>query len=211
MYVNCDNNKVFINGRIISDFNFSHRYMGEEFYEFKVEVARKSGIYDVIPVIVSERIINVENNYYGRVVSVSGQYRSFNKHENGRTVLVLSVFAFTVAFEAYPFDTYENNSINITGFLCKEPIYRKTPLGRDIADIILAVNRGNGKSDYIPCIVWGRNAVYISRFGVGTKIGITGRVQSREYTKYLSDGNTLNRVAYEVSVSSLEVMRGEWD
>lgn len=209
MYANYDNNKVFINGRIVSDVKFSHEILGEGFYEFEVEVSRKSGIYDVIPVIVSERMFDVEKDYSGMVVSISGQYRSFNKNVGERIALILSVFACEIEFEEYPFDTYENNLITLNGFICKNPAYRKTPLGRDITDVLLAVNRTNGKSDYIPCIFWGRNAIYVSRLNVGTKISISGRVQSRGYTKVMPDGKVLNKVAYEVSVSTLEVLCNE--
>ena len=209
MYVNYEDNRVFINGRIVSDLKFSHEFYGEGFYEFNVEIPRKSGVYDVIPVIVSERIIDVENDYSGMAVSILGQYRSCNKNVGGKGILVLSVFAFEIEIEEYVFETKDNNSILLNGYICKEPTYRRTPMGRDIADVLLAVNRGNGKSDYIPCIFWGRNAVYVSRLDVGTKIGISGRVQSREYTKAMPDGKVLDKVAYEVSVSSLEVLKDE--
>lgn len=206
-----DDNSVFINGRIVSDIRFNHKFLGEGFYEFDVEIVRRSGIYDVIPVIVSERMFDVQKDYSGMVVSISGEYRSFNKTVNDRIALILFVFAHEIEFEEYPFETYENNTILLQGYVCKEPVYRRTPMGRDIADVLLAVNRGSGKSDYIPCIFWGRNAVYVSRLDIGTKIGISGRVQSRDYTKTLPNGKTLEKVAYEVSVSTLEVICDERD
>lgn len=206
-----DDNSVFINGRIVSDIRFNHKFLGEGFYEFDVEIVRRSGIYDVIPVIVSERMFDVEKDYSGMVVSISGEYRSFNKTVNDRIALILFVFAHEIEFEEYPFETYENNTILLQGYICKEPVYRRTPMGRDIADVLLAVNRGSGKSDYIPCIFWGRNAVYVSRLDIGTKIGISGRVQSRDYTKTLPNGKVLEKVAYEVSVSTLEVICDERD
>lgn len=206
-----DDNSVFINGRIVSDIRFNHKFLGEGFYEFDVEIVRRSGIYDVIPVIVSERMFDVEKDYSGMVVSISGEYRSFNKTVNDRIALILFVFAHEIEFEEYPFETYENNTILLQGYVCKEPVYRRTPMGRDIADVLLAVNRGSGKSDYIPCIFWGRNAVYVSRLDIGTKIGISGRVQSRDYTKTLPNGKVLEKVAYEVSVSTLEVICDERD
>ena len=206
-----DDNSVFINGRIVSDIRFNHKFLGEGFYEFDVEIVRRSGIYDVIPVIVSERMFDVEKDYSGMVVSISGEYRSFNKTVNDRVALILFVFAHEIEFEEYPFETYENNTILLQGYVCKEPVYRRTPMGRDIADVLLAVNRGSGKSDYIPCIFWGRNAVYVSRLDIGTKIGISGRVQSRDYTKTLPNGKVLEKVAYEVSVSTLEVICDERD
>ena len=201
-----ENNRAFINGRIVSDVKFSHEFYGEGFYEFQLEIPRISGIYDVIPVIVSERIFNANRDYSGMVASISGEYRSFNKRIGDRTALMLSLFANDIEFEEYPLETYENNKIQLYGFVCKEPVYRRTPKGRDITDVFIAVNRGNGKSDYIPCIFWGRNAVYVSRLCVGTKIGISGRIQSRPYTKVMPDGKVLDKVAYEVSVSSLEVL-----
>ena len=204
-----DDNQVFISGRIVSDVKFNHAFLGEGFYGFDVEITRKSGKCDVIPVIVSERIFDVNQDYYGMIVDISGEYRSFNRVVDGRTSLILSVFAFEIKIKDYEFETEENNSILINGYLCKEPVYRITPKGRNIADVMLAVNRGNGKSDYIPCVFWGRNAVYVSKFGVGTKIGIFGRIQSREYAKAMPDGRISERVAYEVSVSSMEVIENE--
>lgn len=206
-----ENNSVFINGRVVSDIKFNHEIYGESFYEFKVEVPRNSGIYDVIPVIVSERMFDVRNDYSGMNVSIAGEYRSFNKHVGDRNVLILSVFVTAIEFEEYAYDTGINNSIELTGFICKEPIHRRTPLGRDIADVLIAVNRGNGKSDYIPCIFWGRNAIYVSRLDVGTKLTVDGRVQSRAYIKAMSDGSTVEKVAYEVSVRALEVLEDERD
>ena len=200
-----ENNKVFINGRIVSDVEFSHEFYGEGFYEFQVEIPRISGVYDTIPVIVSERIFNTNKDYSGMVVSVFGEYRSFNKRIGDRTALMLSLFANEIEFEEYPMETCDNNSVELIGYICKEANYRRTPKGRDIADVIIAVNRGI-KSDYIPCIFWGRNAIYVSRLDVGTKIGLSGRIQSRPYTKVMPDGNALDKVAYEVSVSSLEVL-----
>ena len=206
-----ENNKVFINGRIVSDVEFVYEFYGEGFYEFQVEIPRISGVYDTIPVIVSERIFNTNKDYSGMVVSVFGEYRSFNKRIGDRTALMLSLFANEIEFEEYPMETCDNNSVELIGYICKKANYRRTPKGRDIADVIIAVNRGNGKSDYIPCIFWGRNAVYVSRLGVGTKIGISGRIQSRPYTKVMPDGKVLEKVAYEVSVKALEVLEDERD
>ena len=204
-----ENNNVFINGSVVSDIEFNHEIYGEGFYEFKVEVPRNSGVYDVIPVIVSERMFDVRNDYSGMTVSIAGEYRSFNKSVGDRKALILSVFASAIDFEEYPFDTADNNSAVLTGFICKKPTLRRTPFGRDIADVLLAVNRGNGKSDYIPCICWGRNALYVSRLDVGTKMSVCGRVQSRAYTKTMPDGSVLEKVAYEISVRALEVLGDE--
>lgn len=206
-----ENNKVFINGKIVSDVEFSHEFYGEGFYEFQVEIPRISGVYDTIPVIISERIFNTNKDYYGMVVSVFGEYRSFNKRIGDRTALMLSLFANEIEFEEYPIETCDNNSVELIGYICKKANYRRTPKGRDIADVLIAVNRGNGKSDYIPCIFWGRNAIYVSRLDVGTKIGLSGRIQSRPYTKVMPDGKVLEKVAYEVSVKALEVLEDERD
>ena len=204
-----DDNQVFISGRIVSDVKFNHAFLGEGFYGFDVEITRKSGNCDVIPVIISERIFDVNQDYYGMIVDISGEYRSCNRVVDSKNALVLSVFALEIEIKDYKFETEENNSVLLNGYLCKEPVYRITPKGRNIADVLLAVNRGNGKSDYIPCVFWGRNAVYVSRFGVGAKIGIFGRIQSRPYTKKLPSGEILERIAYEVSVSSMEVLEDE--
>ena len=204
-----EDNQIFISGRIVSDVRFNHAFLGESFYDFDVEITRKSGNCDVIPVIISERIFDVNQDCYGMMVSVSGEYRSFNRVINGKTSLILFVFAFDIGIQDYEFETEENNSILLNGYICKKPVYRMTPKGRNIADVMLAVNRGNGKSDYIPCVLWGRNAVYVSKFGIGTKIGIFGRVQSRKYTKALPDGSVFEKTAYEVSVSSMEVIENE--
>ena len=199
-----ENNKVTVIGEIISGFTFSHEVFGEGFYMTDVLVNRLSNQTDVIPLMVSERLMDISQDYIGTIVEATGQFRSYNRHEGGRNKLVLSVFAREIGF-LESFDDYtKTNQIYLDGYICKEPIYRKTPLGREIADLLIAVNRPYGKSDYIPCIAWGRNARYASGFSVGGRIRIWGRVQSREYTKKLSETNSEKRVAYEVSVSKLE-------
>ena len=199
-----ENNQVTVMGKIISGFTFSHEIFGEGFYMMDVEVARLSESYDIIPVMVSERLIDVDSSYEGEYVSISGQFRSYNRHEGVKNRLVLSVFVREVQFLEEFTDYTKTNQIFLDGYICKEPIYRKTPLGREIADLLVAVNRPYGKSDYIPCIAWGRNARFASGFSVGTRIQIWGRVQSREYTKKLSETECEKRTAYEVSVSKLE-------
>ena len=177
-----ENNRVSIIGEIVSEFKFSHEVFGEGFYTVDVSVDRLSELTDVIPLMVSERLVDVSEDYQGRLVEVSGQFRSYNRHlESGKT-----------------------NQIFLDGYICKAPIYRKTPLGREIADLLVAVNRPYGKSDYIPCIAWGRNARYASTFEVGGHIQIWGRVQSREYVKKINEEESEKHVAYEVSVSKLE-------
>ena len=199
-----ENNKVTVIGTIVSGFTFSHAVFGEGFYLVDLLVNRLSEQADTIPLMISERLIDVTKDYRGCTMEASGQFRSYNRHEGTKNRLVLSVFVREVRFMEEFTDYTKTNQIFLDGYICKEPIYRKTPLGREIADILLAVNRPYGKSDYIPCIAWGRNARYASGFAVGTRVCIWGRVQSREYTKKLSDVECEKRVAYEVSVSKLE-------
>ena len=201
-----ENNQVIIMGKIVSDFEFSHEIFGEGFYMVDVSVKRLSNSEDRIPVMISERLIDVSQDYTGEFLMISGQFRSYNRHEEQRNRLVLSVFAREVEFIEEELDGAKTNHILLDGYICKLPIYRKTPLGREIADLLLAVNRPYGKSDYIPCICWGRNARFASTFQVGEHIQILGRIQSREYVKKLTETETEKRVAYEVSVGKLECM-----
>ena len=199
-----ENNRVTVIGTIVSDFTFSHAVFGEGFYLVDLSVSRLSEQADVIPLMVSERLMDVTRDYRGCTIEADGQFRSYNRHEGKKNRLVLSVFVREVQFLEEFTDYTKTNQIFLDGYICKEPIYRKTPLGREIADLLVAVNRPYGKSDYIPCIAWGRNARFASGFSVGTRIQIWGRVQSREYTKKLSETECEKRTAYEVSVSKLE-------
>ena len=199
-----ENNQVTIMGVVASGFTYSHEVFGEGFYMADVLVKRLSNSNDRIPLMISERLIDVTQDYTGEAIKVSGQFRSYNRHEEQKNRLVLSVFVREIHFLEEFTDYTKTNQIFLEGYICKEPIYRKTPLGREIADMLLAVNRPYGKSDYIPCIAWGRNARYASGFGVGSHVCVWGRVQSREYTKKLSETECEKRVAYEVSVSKLE-------
>ena len=199
-----ENNQVTIMGKVATEFSFSHEVFGEGFYMVEVEVKRLSNSEDRIPLMISERLIDVTQDYTGEYIMVHGQFRSYNRHEEQKNRLVLSVFVREISFMEEEPDGTKTNSIWLDGYICKEPIYRKTPLGRDIADLLLAVNRPYGKSDYIPCICWGRNARYASGFEVGEHVQLLGRIQSREYVKRISDTETEKRVAYEVSVSKLE-------
>lgn len=191
-------------GKVIGDFTFSHEIFGEGFYMLDVEVARLSESCDIIPLMISERLIDVEQDYKGAYVCVSGQFRSYNRHEEKKNRLILSVFVREIEFIDELEESSKTNQIYLDGYICKEPVYRKTPLGREIADVLLAVNRPYGKSDYIPCICWGRNARFASGFEVGGRVQIWGRIQSREYVKKISETESERRVAYEVSVSKLE-------
>ena len=199
-----ENNQVSIMGKVASGFTFSHQVYGEGFYLVDVLVKRLSDSEDRIPLMVSERLPDVTQDYEGEYIMVQGQFRSYNRHEEKKNRLVLSVFVRELTFVEEADDSIKTNQIFLDGYICKPPVYRKTPLGREIADLLLAVNRPYGKSDYIPCICWGRNARYASAFEVGGHVLIWGRIQSREYIKKLGENETEKRVAYEVSVSKLE-------
>lgn len=201
-----ENNQVTIMGQVATGFSFSHEVFGEGFYMVEVNVKRLSNSCDTIPLMISERLIDVTQDYTGEFIAAQGQFRSYNRHEEQKNRLILSVFVREVSFVEEEPDGSKTNSILLDGYICKEPIYRKTPLGREIADLLLAVNRPYGKSDYIPCICWGRNARYASTFEVGEHVQVLGRIQSREYVKKLSETDTERRIAYEVSVSKLECM-----
>ena len=201
-----ENNQVAMMGKIASQFQFSHQVFGEGFYTVELLVKRLSDSEDRIPLMVSERLIDVTQDYEGEYIQVQGQFRSYNRHEEKRNRLVLSVFVRELSFVEEEDESITVNQIFLDGYICKPPVYRKTPLGREIADLLLAVNRPYGKSDYIPCICWGRNARYASALEVGGHVLVWGRIQSREYMKRLGENESEKRVAYEVSVSKLEYM-----
>lgn len=199
-----ENNRVSVVGEVVSEFRYSHEVFGEGFYIVDVSVNRLSDLNDIIPLMVSERLVDVTSNYIGYLVEAAGQFRSYNRHEGMKNKLILSIFVREWEFIDENLELGKTNQIFLDGFICKAPIYRKTPLGREIADLLIAVNRPYGKSDYIPCIAWGRNARFASTFSVGGKIQIWGRVQSREYVKKLNEEETRKQIAYEVSISKLE-------
>lgn len=201
-----DTNKVKLIGKFLGGFTFSHEVRGEKFYLTSMEVKRLSDKADIIPLSVSERILDATDDCDGRIAEVSGQFRSFNKHEGDKNRLMLSVFVREINFMEEFTDFSQNNFISLEGHICKPPVYRQTPFGRDIADILLAVNRPYGKADYIPCIAWGRNAEYASTLDVGTCLKVSGRIQSREYQKHISETETETRTAYEVSISKLDLV-----
>ena len=201
-----ENNQVSIVGEVVSEFSFSHEVFGEGFYMLNVSVKRLSDSCDVIPLMISERLIDVNESYQGEYIRATGQFRSYNRHEEKKNRLGLSVFVRELEFIDEEVENAKTNQIFLDGFICKMPVYRKTPLGREIADILLAVNRPYGKSDYIPCICWGRNARFASGFEVGGHTQIWGRIQSREYMKKIDEEESERRVAYEVSVSKLEYL-----
>lgn len=199
-----ENNQVSVMGKIASQFTFSHQVFGEGFYTVDLLVKRLSDSEDLIPLMVSERLVDVTQDYEGEYIIVQGQFRSYNRHEEKKNRLVLSVFVRELSFVEEEDDTIKTNQIFLDGYICKPPVYRKTPLGREIADLLIAVNRPYGKSDYIPCICWGRNARYASAFEVGGHVLLWGRIQSREYMKRINETESEKRIAYEVSVSKLE-------
>lgn len=198
-------NIVNVTGKIVSAPVFNREMYGKKFYMVYLEAGRLSGQKDLLPLMVSERLLDMRENYIGCTVEIQGQFRSYNRKEGKRSRLILSVFVQEICFVKEKPDFSRNNEIFLDGYVCKAPIYRKTPLGREIADILLAVNRPYGKADYIPCIAWGRNAQDVADFKVGKHICIWGRIQSREYTKKLSEELSETRTAYEVSISRMEV------
>ena len=209
-----ENNSLVLMGKVANEKTFSHEIYGEKFYQFSLSVPRLSGNADNIPITISERLFKDEDIAIGKNVKVNGQFRSYNGYENNKNRLVLTVFVKDIEFlpdgdEVLSDKDVVSNEVDLTGFICKPPIYRQTPFGREITDILIAVNRAYNKSDYIPCIAWGRNARFCSKMPVGTEVKVTGRVQSRNYEKKYEDGTVEQRVAYEVSVSNLEVVNGE--
>ena len=219
-----ENNYLTLVGRVTSEKQFSHEIYGERFYSFDLSIPRLSGNADIIPVTVSERLINDEMLAIGSKLLIKGQFRSYNSYENEKNRLILTVFAKDIKKleEATPEVDEEGNEILsndiakkdtvtnevvLIGYICKKPIYRQTPFGREIADLLLAVNRAYNKSDYIPSIAWGRNARFCQNLEVGTEVKIVGRIQSRNYEKKYEDGSIVKKVAYEVSIGSLEVVK----
>lgn len=210
-----ENNYLTLVGKVTGEKKFSHEIYGERFYVFNLEIARLSGNADIIPITVSERLVTDDMLAEGKNLLVKGQFRSYNSYDNEKNRLILTVFAKDVVEVEESNQEEENeivkkdmvtNEVVLVGFICKKPIYRQTPFGREIADILLAVNRAYNKSDYIPTIAWGRNARFCQNLEVGTKVKLVGRVQSRMYEKKHEDGTVENRVAYEVSIGSLEVV-----
>ncbi len=196
------NNKVYLNGEIVTEARFSHEIYGEGFYEMDVLVKRLSGQSDVLPITVSERLIEKSNLKIGSYLSAIGQFRSYNKQVDGKSKLMLTVFIREILDVNY---SQNPNVIVLTGFICKPPIYRTTPFCREIADLLIAVNRAYNKSDYIPCIAWGRNARFVKNLQVGERVVLSGRIQSREYQKKVSETETKLLTAYEVSISKLAI------
>ena len=222
-----ENNYLTLVGKVASEKKFSHEIYGERFYSFDLMIPRLSGSADIIPVTASERLFTDEMLQDGTKLLIKGQFRSYNSYENEKNKLILTVFAKDIekleedeeevvesdelseedAREKAFRKDYITNEVVLVGYICKPPVYRQTPFGREIADLLLAVNRAYNKSDYIPSIAWGRNARFCQNLEVGTEVKIVGRVQSRNYEKKLEDGTILKKVAYEVSIGSLEVVK----
>ena len=197
-YEEMNNNRVFLTGKVTKEATFSHEVFGEGFYEIMLEVPRLSMQTDILPVTISERLLSCHDASVGATISVVGQFRSYNKLEQERSRLMLTVFARDISEVE---DEPNPNVIELEGYICKPPLYRTTPFKREICDILLAVNRAYNKSDYIPCIAWGRNARYVNGLSVGDRIAVQGRIQSREYQKTSEDGSQMTKTAYEVSIS----------
>ncbi len=210
-----ENNYLTLVGKVTGEKKFSHEIYGERFYVFNLEIPRLSGNSDIIPITVSERLIKEDTLTEGKKLLIKGQFRSYNSYENEKNRLILTVFAKDIVEVEEDKEDEENemvkkdtvtNEVVLVGYICKKPIYRQTPFGREISDLLLAVNRAYNKSDYIPCIAWGRNARFCQNLEVGTEVKVVGRVQSRNYEKKHEDGTVETRVAYEVSIGSLEVI-----
>ena len=203
------NNYIMLVGKITSEKKFSHEIYGESFFNFDLEIPRLSGISDIIPITISERLIANFDLSLGKQVVIEGQFRSYNTYEDSKSRLILTVFVKEIREKGEDEEIKVPNEVQLVGHICRKPIYRKTPFGREIADILVAVNRAYNKSAYIPCITWGRNARFCENMQIGTELRLVGRVQSRPYEKKHEDGTVEQRTAYEVSISSLEFVNKE--
>ena len=201
------NNKIYLEGKVASKLEFSHEMYGEGFYSFNLEVIRLSDSVDFLNITVSERLLSDLDLEEGKDIIVEGQLRSYNKFIDGSNKLILTVFARNI--EPCLERSKNPNEIFLDGYICKEPVYRTTPFGREIADVLLAVNRAYNKSDYIPTIAWGRNSRFCQTLSVGENIRVWGRLQSREYQKKVSDTEVIKKIAYEVSISKMEKVEKE--
>ncbi len=200
--INTENNIVNLRGELDSELKFSHEIFGEKFYNIDIKIDRLSDSFDILPITISERLLQDIDIEKQNIVNVTGQLRSYNKSIDNKNRLILTVFVREIALAED--DNKDPNSIFMDGYICKNPVYRQTPLGREITDLLVAINRPYNKSDYIPAIVWGRNAKFAKNLNVGDRIQLWGRVQSRGYEKKLDDGEILKKVAYEVSISKIK-------
>lgn len=201
--LNCaEDNEARLVGKVSRNLEYSHEVHGESFYKMGVKSQRISEQDDEIIVTVSERLITDMDLDVGTTVEIAGQFRSYNNYSGEGSRLILTLFAREIGYSSKECE----NEIYLNGYICKPAIFRTTPFGREIADILLAVNRAYGKSDYIPCIAWGRNAKFAENLPVGTNIKVWGRMQSRNYQKKLDDETVVEKTAYEVSISKLEIV-----
>lgn len=206
-----NNNNAIISGFIHGKFTYSHTKNEKKFYRTYIKSHRLSGYIDIIPIIVSENLVDISKDYTDKFVEISGEFCSCDKKDGDKNRLILYVYTKKIRILEKNFEEIHENQILIDGHICKKPIYRVTPRGREITDIIVAVNYLNNKADYIPCIVWRENARYIKELSIGSKVSLKGRIQSREYIKYFEDGTQEKRIAYEVSASQIEVLRKRED
>ena len=201
-YEQMNNNKVYLWGKIVSEMVFSHEVFDEKFYEVNLEIPRLSNFNDIIPITISEKFLNDYKFDKGTEIAVKGQFRSYNKQQENKSKLVLTVFVREICEID---ETLNPNTIELVGYICKPPVYRTTPFGREITDVLIAVNRAYNKSDYIPAIAWGRNARFASTLEVGENVKIWGRIQSREYQKKIDEENVITKTAYEISISKMDI------
>jgi len=201
------NNKVYLHGFVDSGLTYSHELFGEDFYEFNLKVPRLSSQPDIIPITVSSRLLVDNKLNLGDAIGLNGQFRSYNKIIEDKSKLMLTVFVRDFCEKQGD----NPNMAELKGYICKPPIYRTTPFNREICDVLLAVNRAYNKSDYIPCIAWGRNARFAKSVEVGSRITIVGRIQSREYVKKFSEEKQETRVAYELSINKIALDDGNDD
>ena len=203
-----ENNKAAISGIVVSEPTLSHEVYDEKFYQFTVEVPRLSEVKDYIQVTISEKLLCSVNLEIGKKIRITGQFRSYNNYSTIGNKLILTVFVKDIEIiDVIIYEDENPNYIFLKGYICKEPVYRTTPFGREITDILIAVNRSYNKSDYIPCIAWGRNAKYASNLSVGDCISISGRIQSREYQKKINEDEFINKTAYEISINKIDTSK----
>ena len=200
---NLETNKVHLSGRVLTSPEFNHKTYGEAYYMLVLGIFRRSGYEDRIRLIISERLLAGRSPRKGEYLDITGQIRTYNRDVNGRNKLEVTVFVREMEYCRECEPDYDN-LVYMEGFICKQPVRRRSPLGREICDLMIAVNRMYNKSDYIPSIAWGRNALYSESLQIGDKVIISGRIQSRDYRKYTEEGHLVNKTAYEVSITNIE-------
>lgn len=203
------NNEARVTGIIASELELSHEIYAEKFFMFTLQIPRLSGTDDSVHIMVSERLLEPTKFRVGDRVDIEGQFRSYNSYDKpGENKLVLTIFAKDISLNTDE-KNHNPNTLYLNGYICKQPIYRTTPFGREITDLLVAVNRSYNKSDYIPVIAWGRNARYAKNLSVGDNVRVWGRIQSRNYQKRISEDEVITKTAYEVSVNRMELVGEE--